>query len=144
MFIAFSGEEEGLLGSNYYVNNPIIPLANTVAMINMDMIGRMKSNKLNVGGVGTAQNWRDFIKSANAAEQMNVTASGEAAVGAPIVIDTSESARRPPQCTSANGEQSSRSTVETLRANAERRRIRPRIIVFLCQTDSVLFSGRHA
>jgi len=104
VFIAFSGEEEGLLGSNYYVNNPIIPLANTVAMINMDMIGRMNSNKLNVGGVGTAQNWREFINSANASEQMNVTASGEAAVGAPIVINTSESARRAtPIVTSANG-----------------------------------------
>ena len=39
VFIAFSGEEEGLLGSNYYVNHPLFPLANTVAMINMDMIG---------------------------------------------------------------------------------------------------------
>src|SRR5439155_1797881 len=34
VFIAFSGEEEGLLGSNYYVNHPIVPLASTVAMIN--------------------------------------------------------------------------------------------------------------
>jgi len=54
VFIAFSGEEEGLLGSNYYVNHPIVPLANTVAMINMDMIGRLRSNKLIVGGMGTA------------------------------------------------------------------------------------------
>jgi aminopeptidase YwaD len=41
VFIAFSGEEEGLIGSSYYVNHPVAPLANTVAMINMDMIGRM-------------------------------------------------------------------------------------------------------
>jgi hypothetical protein len=61
VFIAFSGEEEGLLGSNYYVNNPLVPLANTVAMINMDMIGRMKDRKLVIGGVGTAQEWRDII-----------------------------------------------------------------------------------
>jgi aminopeptidase YwaD len=65
MFIAFSGEEEGLLGSNYYVNHPIIPLANTVAMINMDMIGRMKDNKLIIGGVGTAQGWRDLTARSN-------------------------------------------------------------------------------
>ena len=64
VFIAFSGEEEGLLGSNYYVNHPIVPLANTVAMINMDMIGRMKDNKLIVGGVGTAQEWRASIAEA--------------------------------------------------------------------------------
>ena len=63
VFIAFSAEEEGLLGSNYYVNHPIVPLANTVAMLNMDMIGRMKDNKLIVGGVGTAEAWRGVIAS---------------------------------------------------------------------------------
>jgi aminopeptidase YwaD len=65
VFMAFSGEEEGLLGSNYYVNHPLMPLANTVAMINMDMIGRMKDNKLIVGGVGTAQEWRDVVAQGN-------------------------------------------------------------------------------
>ncbi|HSS21995.1 MAG TPA: M20/M25/M40 family metallo-hydrolase [Pyrinomonadaceae bacterium] len=65
VFIAFSGEEEGLLGSNYYVNHPILPLANTVAMINMDMIGRMKDNKLIVGGVGTAPEWRSLVEKTN-------------------------------------------------------------------------------
>lgn len=63
VFIAFSGEEEGLLGSNYYVNHPLRPLENTVAMINMDMIGRMKNNKLIVGGVGTAEGWRKVVDS---------------------------------------------------------------------------------
>jgi hypothetical protein len=63
VFIAFSGEEEGLLGSNYYVNHPIWPLDKTVAMINMDMIGRMKDNKLIIGGVGTATEWRGMINS---------------------------------------------------------------------------------
>jgi hypothetical protein len=72
VFIAFSGEEEGLLGSNYYVNNPIVPLANTVTMINMDMIGRMKDNKLIVGGVGTAPDWRQALATANAPERMRV------------------------------------------------------------------------
>lgn len=61
IFIAFGGEEEGLLGSNYYVNHPASPLANIVAMINMDMIGRMKDRKLVIGGVGTAKEWRDII-----------------------------------------------------------------------------------
>jgi aminopeptidase YwaD len=69
LFIAFSGEEEGLLGSNYYVNHPLRPLKNTVAMINMDMIGRMKNNKLIVGGVGTAARWRDLLASANLADR---------------------------------------------------------------------------
>jgi len=61
VFMAFGGEEEGLVGSNYYVNHPLLPLANTVAMINMDMIGRMKDSKLVIGGVGTAKEWRDMM-----------------------------------------------------------------------------------
>jgi hypothetical protein len=81
VFIAFSGEEEGLLGSNYYVNHPIVPLADTVAMINMDMIGRSKNNKLIVGGMGTAPQWRQVIADANAAERINVTAAPEPQMG---------------------------------------------------------------
>jgi Zn-dependent M28 family amino/carboxypeptidase len=73
VFIAFSGEEEGLLGSNYYVNHPIVPLAQTVAMINMDMIGRLKDQKLIIGGVGTAAEWRAEIDAANL-EQRNEVA----------------------------------------------------------------------
>src|SRR5205085_3659553 len=44
VLIAFSGEEEGLLGSAYYVAHPVFPLAQTVAMFNMDMIGRLKED----------------------------------------------------------------------------------------------------
>jgi aminopeptidase YwaD len=77
VFIAFSGEEEGLLGSNYYVNHPIVPLANTAAMINMDMIGRMKDNKLIVGGVGTAQEWHKELEAKNAwLERITGTGNG--------------------------------------------------------------------
>jgi aminopeptidase YwaD len=88
VFIAFSGEEEGLLGSNYYVNHPLIPLTNTVAMINMDMIGRMKDRKLVIGGVGTAAEWRGMITQANTAQTMNVTANAgsPAPKGVPIVV----------------------------------------------------------
>lgn len=58
IFMAFGGEEEGLLGSKYYVNNPIWPLDKTVAMINLDMVGRLNEGKLTVGGVGTASEWK--------------------------------------------------------------------------------------
>jgi hypothetical protein len=61
IFIAFSGEEEGLLGSQYYVNNPLFPLDKTVAMINLDMVGRLSDQKLTIGGVGTAAEWRKII-----------------------------------------------------------------------------------
>lgn len=55
VFIAFSGEERGLLGSNYYVAHPLFPLEETVAMINFDMVGRLRENKLSVYGLGTAE-----------------------------------------------------------------------------------------
>ncbi|HYG11539.1 MAG TPA: M20/M25/M40 family metallo-hydrolase, partial [Pyrinomonadaceae bacterium] len=76
VFIAFGGEEEGLLGSSYYVRNPALPLAQTVAMINLDMIGRMKENRLIVGGVGTSAEWKKWIAQANDGLHLNVTAAG--------------------------------------------------------------------
>ena len=88
VFIAFGGEEEGLLGSNYYVNHPVVPLANTVAMFNMDMIGRMKDRKLTISGVGTATEWRTLITQANTAQTMNVSANSTSPAprGVPIVV----------------------------------------------------------
>jgi aminopeptidase YwaD len=70
VFIAFSGEEEGLIGSNYYVNHPLVPLAQTVAMINMDMIGRLKDGKLTVGGIGTAADFKSLVSQANIAKEL--------------------------------------------------------------------------
>jgi Peptidase family M28/PDZ domain len=88
VFIGFSGEEEGLLGSNYYVNHPLVPLVNTIAMINMDMIGRMRDRKLSVGGIGTAQEWRDIVRQANSAQSMSVAANSGSPQpkGVPIVV----------------------------------------------------------
>jgi hypothetical protein len=53
LFIAFSGEERGLLGSAHYAANPIVPLADTIAMVNFDMVGRLDGNKVIVYGTGT-------------------------------------------------------------------------------------------
>ncbi|HSK70417.1 MAG TPA: M20/M25/M40 family metallo-hydrolase [Pyrinomonadaceae bacterium] len=61
IFIAFGGEEEGLLGSKFYVNNPVFPLDKTAAMINLDMVGRLKDDKLTIGGIGTASEWRSLV-----------------------------------------------------------------------------------
>ena len=61
IFMAYSGEELGLLGSAHYVNQPTFPLAQTLAMFNMDMIGRMKDSALVVQGVGTAPQWQPLI-----------------------------------------------------------------------------------
>jgi Zn-dependent M28 family amino/carboxypeptidase len=85
VFATFSGEEEGLLGSNYYVNHPIVPLANTIAMINMDMIGRMKNKSLTVGGMGTASEWAALVENANLMQGMTVTAAqGNSPAGSPV------------------------------------------------------------
>ena len=45
VFMAFSGEERGLLGSQYYVDHPLIPLDETVMMINCDMVGRLSAKQ---------------------------------------------------------------------------------------------------
>jgi aminopeptidase YwaD len=65
VFAAFSGEELGLLGSNYYVKNPIFPLERTIGMLNMDMIGRMKNDTLVIGGIGTSPQWKPIVEELN-------------------------------------------------------------------------------
>ncbi len=62
VFLAFTGEEEGLLGSDYYVNHPLVPLDSTVAMLNMDMIGRMKDSILVIEGIGTSPGWEQLVR----------------------------------------------------------------------------------
>jgi Peptidase family M28/PDZ domain/PA domain len=62
VFMAFSGEERGLLGSNYYVKNPRFALENTIAMYNLDMVGRLKENKLAVYGTGTARHFDGLVE----------------------------------------------------------------------------------
>ena len=65
VFIAFSGEELGLLGSDYYVKHPIYPLSAAEAMINLDMVGRLKNDKLIVYGTGTATEFPALLDSLN-------------------------------------------------------------------------------
>lgn len=66
IFTAFSGEELGLLGSTYLVNNFPVPINEVVTMINMDMIGRLnENNDLIVYGTGTSTNWKDILNNKN-------------------------------------------------------------------------------
>jgi Zn-dependent M28 family amino/carboxypeptidase len=65
VLIAFCGEELGLLGSAAYTKQPAAPLESTVAMLNMDMVGRLRSNALFVGGVGTSPAWKTLLESLN-------------------------------------------------------------------------------
>ncbi|MFG0288839.1 MAG: M20/M25/M40 family metallo-hydrolase [Rhodopirellula sp. JB044] len=65
VFIAFTGEERGLLGSKHYVKHPRFPISSTVAMINMDMVGRLYDNELTVYGSGTAPSFEPLIERVN-------------------------------------------------------------------------------
>ncbi len=66
LFIAFSGEEKGLYGSNYFSKNPTIPLTSISCMLNMDMIGRLKADRtLAINGTGTSSFWKKAIKKSN-------------------------------------------------------------------------------
>jgi len=61
LFISFTGEELGTLGSGYYVNHPIVPLQQTVAMLNLDMIGRLDNRSLTVYGTGSSPVWDGML-----------------------------------------------------------------------------------
>jgi aminopeptidase YwaD len=65
LFMTFAGEEWGLLGSSYFTNHPKIPLENTMAMINMDMIGRLNNDRLFIGGVGTSAGFKSELEELN-------------------------------------------------------------------------------
>ncbi len=61
-FIAFSAEELGLIGSKKYVREPWFPIESTVAMLNLDMVGRLRNDDLTVYGVGTSPIWKLLLQ----------------------------------------------------------------------------------
>ncbi|WP_417865296.1 M28 family peptidase [Xanthomarina gelatinilytica] len=66
LFMAFSGEEMGLLGSNYFTKNATLDLSKANYMINMDMVGRLKQDStLAVYGVGTSPRWKQTLSATN-------------------------------------------------------------------------------
>ncbi len=67
IFVNFSAEELGVLGSSWFVNHPPVPLERIVAMINFDMVGRLRNDKLIVYGTATATELKGILDSANAA-----------------------------------------------------------------------------
>ena len=64
LFANFAGEELGLLGSAAWVKNPTLPLDKAVAMLNMDMIGRIKGDKVYIGGLGTGSTFQSILDQA--------------------------------------------------------------------------------
>ncbi|HEV8642631.1 MAG TPA: M20/M25/M40 family metallo-hydrolase [Methylomirabilota bacterium] len=71
VFVAFAGEEMGLLGSTHYVKHPAVGLDKTVLMVNLDMVGRLRDGKLYVGGVDSGSGLRQVV--ADAAQGLGLT-----------------------------------------------------------------------
>jgi hypothetical protein len=75
LFMTFAGEELGLLGSNYYTQHPLLPLENAAAMLNMDMIGRIRGGKVYVNGTGTGSTLDKLVESIHPPESFKLDLS---------------------------------------------------------------------
>ncbi|GAA4439304.1 M20/M25/M40 family metallo-hydrolase [Bremerella cremea] len=71
LFIAFAAEEQGLIGSEYYVRHPLFDIENTKAMLNYDMVGRLRKEKLTLYGFDTAKEFEGWVDAA--AEKQGIT-----------------------------------------------------------------------
>jgi hypothetical protein len=86
IFVTFTAEEEGLIGSKHFVDHPPVPLDRIVAMLNLDMVGRVSGDSLSVGGMGTAANFEQLVKDADAglplkATEMGMLTGGKGGIG---------------------------------------------------------------
>jgi hypothetical protein len=81
VFICFSAEEEGLIGSEYFVNHPPIPLEKIVAMVNFDMVGRLRDQTLYVGGQGTARDLDPILSAAETGDPLKLKSIGRGGLG---------------------------------------------------------------
>lgn len=77
LFMAFSGEEMGLLGSNFFTKNPTIDLKKATYMFNMDMVGRLRNdNTLSISGTGTSPIWNQVLNATNENFKLVLSESG--------------------------------------------------------------------
>jgi len=72
LLVGFDAEEKGLLGAKHFVENPPVALDKIAAMINLDMIGRMKDSTFNIGGVGTSSIFQPLLDSLTSNSDYNV------------------------------------------------------------------------
>jgi len=77
LFIAFAAEEQGLIGSEYYVRHPLYDMERTVAMLNFDMVGRLRADRLTVYGYDTAKQFDSWVQqSADSSEIKTAKVAG--------------------------------------------------------------------
>ncbi len=77
LVIAFTAEEIGLGGSAWYVGNPLVPLEKTVAMVNLDMVGRVRDGKLSALGTDSAPEWKALLEPAATAAGLSLELGGD-------------------------------------------------------------------
>ncbi len=73
LFAGFSGEELGLVGSKRYVKEPVVPLSKTVAMLNLDMVGRLREGKLTIYGSETSPSWPKLLDEVHAGKVFSIS-----------------------------------------------------------------------
>ena len=76
LFMTFAGEELGLLGSSWYVNHPILPLEKAVAMINLDMIGRIRQGRVFMSGLQSGTTFQKIFDETKVPEGLRLDQSG--------------------------------------------------------------------
>lgn len=81
VFIAFTAEEEGLIGSQHFVGHSPIPLDKVVAMLNLDMVGRVRDEKLLIGGEGTAADFPKLVEEADKGLPLKLGEFGKGGIG---------------------------------------------------------------
>jgi Zn-dependent M28 family amino/carboxypeptidase len=77
VFVAFTAEEEGTIGSTYYVQHPVFPMDSTVTMLNFDMVGRLRDDRLLALGAETAPEFTPLLDSLNGQYDFDLQASGD-------------------------------------------------------------------
>jgi len=77
LLVLFSAEEVGLGGSSFFVNNPPVPLGKIVAMINLDMVGALRDDKLVAMGAESAAEWKPLVERIGTDLKLNVAAGGD-------------------------------------------------------------------
>jgi aminopeptidase YwaD len=81
LFIGFSAEEAGLVGSNAFVKKPTYPLDKVTGMFNFDMVGRLKDRKLIINGAGTSPVWHPVIRYADSLSTETTITTTESGIG---------------------------------------------------------------
>lgn len=81
IFQFYAAEEMGLLGSAYFTNNPLVPLDQIAAMLNLDMVGRVREENLYIGGSGTAAPFEAMVAAVDDASPLNFKVMGKGGVG---------------------------------------------------------------